>query len=859
MGTSSNSTLTLFKNLVGIKFQLYNSLFTSLPFHKVEKTGVLLSLFLLHCEEGFSKKQSPVEIIESFLEQYTTYNSDQEKQDLLFRFIQYAERQVVLFDALEDAAFVDINDMNGSGTLKHLQSELSREQNTVKLAEKLNDFSVRLVLTAHPTQFYPSAVLGIINDLAKALINNNTAQVNTYLQQLAITPFFKKEKPTPFDEAVSLIWFLENVFYQSAGNILTYLKSQFPKAVNNDNPIIRMGFWPGGDRDGNPYVKVDTTLKVAEALRGAIIKSYYMDVRRLKRRLTFRGVENMLQDLENKLYDNLFIPGKKADLTKTEIIETLVAIKGKLKQYHNSMFIDLVENLLSKVDLFGLYFASLDIRQDSSVHEKLISIIADKTDFLPKDYAKLSNDKKIELLTKAEGDVSSDLFSDDIQQDTIETMANIKTIQDINGEQGCHRYIISHATSPISVLEVFALLKFSGWKKDSITVDIVPLFETIDDLKQAAGAMKELYENKVYRNHLKKRGDTQTIMLGFSDGTKDGGYLMANWSIYKAKEELSAIAKKYDVEVIFFDGRGGPPARGGGKTHQFYASMGNNISNKEIQLTVQGQTVSSNFGNIHSARYNMEQLMHAGISNALFANRDYTMSSEEEKVLQLLSDKSYDIYNELKNDDDFLDYLNYCSPLRYYAETNIGSRPSKRSSNKKLNLNDLRAVPYVGSWSQLKQNLPGYYGVGSALQYMDEKGDWDGVKNLYKSSLFFRTLIGNCEMAMKKCYFPATAYLEESKEFGKVWKLIYKEFELTSKYILKLTGMNDLMEDKPVDQLSIQMRQRIELPLVAIQQYGLSKVREIENSKADPKTKSVFEKLVMRCSFGIINAERNSA
>jgi phosphoenolpyruvate carboxylase len=860
MGISSNSTLTLFKNLVGIKFQLYNSLFTSLPFHKVEKTGVLLSLFLLHCEEGFNKKQSPVEIIETFLEQYTTYKTDQEKQDLLFRFIQYAERQVVLFDALEDAAFVDINDMNGSGTLKHLQSELSQEQNTAKLAEKLNNFSVRLVLTAHPTQFYPSAVLGIINDLAKALVNNNTAQVNTYLQQLAITPFFKKEKPTPFDEAVSLIWFLENVFYQAAGNILTYLKSQFPNAVNKNNPIIRMGFWPGGDRDGNPYVKVDTTLKVAEELRGAIIKSYYMDVRRLKRRLTFRGVENMLQDLESKLYDNLFIPGKKAKLTKNDIIETLVTIKDKLKQHHNSLFIDLVDNLLSKVDLFGLYFASLDIRQDSSIHDKLISTIAEKTDYLPKDYVKLSDDKKIDLLTHVEGNVDVDLFSDDeVLKDTIETMANIRTIQDINGEPGCHRYIISHATSPISVLEVFALLKLSGWKSDQLTIDIVPLFETIDDLKQAADAMKKLYENKVYRKHLKKRGDTQTIMLGFSDGTKDGGYLMANWSIYKAKEELSAIAKKYEVEVVFFDGRGGPPARGGGKTHQFYASMGNNISNKEIQLTVQGQTVSSNFGNIHSARYNMEQLMHAGISNAIFATRDYTMNSEEEKVLQLLSDKSYDIYNELKNDEDFLDYLNYCSPLRYYAETNIGSRPSKRSSNKKLNLNDLRAVPYVGSWSQLKQNLPGYYGVGSALQYMDQKGDWTGVELLYKNSLFFRTLIGNCEMAMKKSYFPATAYLEDSKEFGKVWKLIYKEFELTSKYILKLTGTKDLMEDKPVDQLSIQMRQRIELPLVAIQQYGLTKVREIEKSKADPKTKSVFEKLIMRCSFGIINAERNSA
>ncbi len=859
METSSNSTLSLFKNLVGIKFQLYNSLFTSLPFHKVEKTGVLLSLFLLHCEEGFNKKQSPLEIIDSFLEQYTSYTNDQEKIDLLFRFVQYAERQVVLFDALEDAAFQDIHDMNGSGTLKHLQSEISREQDTSKLAEKLKDFSVRLVLTAHPTQFYPSAVLGIINDLAKALVNDNTAQVNTYLQQLAITPFFKKEKPTPFDEAVSLIWFLENVFYQAAGNILSYLKSQFPEAVSAENPLIRMGFWPGGDRDGNPYVQVDTTLKVAEALRGGIIKSYYMDVRRLKRRLTFRGVENMLQDLENKLYDNLFIPGRKTDLSKDHIKDTLLTIKEKLIKYHNGLFINLVDNLLCKVDLFGLYFASLDIRQDSSVHEQLISIIAEKTSILPSDYQELSEEDKIKLLVTTAGKVDSGLFEDAVQKDTLDTMAAIKTIQEINGEQGCHRYIISHATSPLSVLEVFALLKLSGWESDSINVDIVPLFETIDDLQHAGHVMKTLYENEIYRKHLSKRGNKQTIMLGFSDGTKDGGYLMANWSIYKAKENLSTVAKKYDIEVIFFDGRGGPPARGGGKTHQFYASMGNNISNKEIQLTVQGQTVSSNFGNTHSARFNMEQLMHAGISNALFASRDFTLTGSEEEMLQALADKSYDSFNEIKTDPDFLEYLNYASPLRYYAETNIGSRPSKRSSNKKLNLNDLRAVPYVGAWSQLKQNLPGYYGVGSALKYMDDQGKWKEVEGLFKNSLFFRTLIGNCEMAMKKCYFPATVYLADHPIFGKIWQKIYEEYELTRQYILKLTGLSDLMEDKPVDRLSIQMRQRIELPLVAIQQYALSKVRDLDEKEEQNGERKVFEKLVIRCSFGIINAERNSA
>ena len=202
----SNRALQQFRSEVGIRFQLYNSLFTSLPFHRIEKTGILLSLLSNNCEEGFKKKLSPAAIIEDFFTRHTSYQREQERNDLLFRFVQYIERQVVLFDALEDAAFRNVNDLNGVGTLKHLESELIRDDKEEALAEKLRDFSIRLVLTAHPTQFYPGPVLGIINDLSKALADNNTSLINTYLQQLGKTPFFKKKKPTPYDEAISLGW-----------------------------------------------------------------------------------------------------------------------------------------------------------------------------------------------------------------------------------------------------------------------------------------------------------------------------------------------------------------------------------------------------------------------------------------------------------------------------------------------------------------------------------------------------------------------------------------------------------------------------------------------------------------------------
>ena len=287
--------------------------------------------------------------------------------------------------------------------------------------------------------------------------------------------------------------------------------------------------------------------------------------------------------------------------------------------------------------------------------------------------------------------------------------------------------------------------------------------------------------------------------------------------------------------------------------------MGRNIANKEIQLTIQGQTISSNFGTVDSAQYNMEQLVHAGIANDLFSSREKTLTEEEEALLQALADEGFEAFAQLKHHPDFLDYLDHASPLRYYAETNIGSRPSKRNAAAKLNLNDLRAVPYVGAWSQLKQNVPGFYGVGYALERLEKAGKWNELVALHKNSLFFRTLLDNCEMAMKKCYFPLTAAYAKHPKFGEVWTLIHDEYQRTRTYLLRLTGHTDLMSHYPVDQLSIQMRERIVLPLLTIQQYALSRIREMNEAGNGNGLKEVFEKLVVRCSFGIINAGRNSA
>jgi len=859
MDHQSARGLQHFKNLVGLKFQLYNSLFTSLPFHRIEKTGILLSLLLNNCEEGYKKKQSPKEIIEDFFTKHTTYRQPQEKLDLLFRFIQYIERQVVLFDALEDAAFREVNDLNGVGTLKQLESDILQFSKQEELKKKINNFSIRLVLTAHPTQFYPGAVLGIINDLAHALAENNTVQINMFLQQLGKTPFFKKQKPTPYDEAMNLIWYLENVFYPAAGRIISFFKTQFPDVLTNENPLIKMGFWPGGDRDGNPFVNAATTLKVADALRGGIIKCYYLEIRKIKRRLTFEGIDTILNNLEIELYNNIFIPGKRTELTKEGILAELYKIREIIIYKHSNLFLHLVDGLINKVQIFGLHFASLDVRQESSVHNKVLELIAASSSGLPNNYSSLNDEEKINVLTNVTETAGNIVTDDPVFADTPASIKAIKDIQLFNGEAGCNRYIISQCNSALNVIEVYGLFLLNGWTKQSLSIDIVPLFETIDDLKNASGIMQTLYENPVYSEHLKQRNNRQTIMLGFSDGTKDGGYLMANWSIYKAKEELTAISKQYGVEVVFFDGRGGPPSRGGGKTHKFYASMGQNISNNEIQLTVQGQTVSSNFGTVDAAQYNIEQLLNAGISNDLFNSREITLEKEEEHLLQELADASYQKYISLKQHPYFADYLAQVSPLKYYGKTNIGSRPTKRGAETKLTLKDLRAIPYVGAWAQLKQNVTAYFGLGSALKEMESRGKFNQLKSLYKNSMFFRTLLDNSEMGMKKCYFPLTEFLSKDAKYGEIWNVIHEEYNLSREYVLKLSGEHELMSNYPVEQLSVNTRERIVLPLITIQQYAIMNLREIEDHLIQSPLKDTYEKLVVRSSFGIINAGRNSA
>lgn len=845
------------------KYRIYNSIFITLPFDNISNTGVLMPLLNSECQAGFKKGETPVHIIDHFFSKYQVGSSEKEKVDLLFKFIQYIERQVVLFDAVEDAAFPVIHNMNGKGTLRNAKEEAFAQNQKEALQEYLEKFKVKIVLTAHPTQFYPGSVLGIITDLTTAIEKNDIVSIKKLLAQLGITPFLKVEKPTPLDEAINLIWYLENIFYPAAGSIYNYIESNIYEGKEVHNEFLSLGFWPGGDRDGNPFVTTDITLKVAQKLRQAILKNYYRDIRMLRRRLTFKKVVNIVLELEGKLYQS-FINPDKIVLTYEEFMDGLLRIKTLLINEYQSLYLTELKDLIHKARIFGFYFATLDIRQDSRIHHQVFQHITKKllkegSSLFPKDYNEMDEASKIDFLSKIKGKIASADFKDELTVKTLGSMEAIRSIQRTNGEIGANRYIISNNQSALNVMEVYAMLKLTKFQKE-LPVDIVPLFETVDDLINASGIMEKLYMNKNYRAHVKRRGNKQTIMLGFSDGTKDGGYLMANWSIFKAKEKLTEISRKHNIKVIFFDGRGGPPARGGGKTHQFYASLGPTIENEEVQLTIQGQTISSNFGTTDSAQYNMEQLISSGVSNQFFDSKKNTLSEDQKMILDNLAQISYNAYTKFKNHDKFLPYLEKMSTLKYYAKTNIGSRPSKRKNSKELNFSDLRAIPFVGSWSQLKQNVPGFFGVGTALSSYEESGQFDKVVSLYNNSKFFKSLIDNSMMSMKKSFFELTRYMENDPEFGDFWKLIHKEFQTSKRLTLKLANQSELMQNYPISKASIEVRESIVLPLLTIQQYALKKVQEInKQTNPDKKMLEVYEKIITRSLFGNINASRNSA
>ncbi len=855
-----------FEESVALRFQLFNGMFTGLPFPGVHSTGIILPLFIEYVRDSLANGAHPEHIIHTFFAERREIHSDEEVVQELSRILQFVERQVVLFDAIEDAAFLETHDIHGAGSLKHLQQKIRDTDKKIDYAQFLQDYSLRVVLTAHPTQFYTNEVLGILTDLYSALKENNVRAIRDYLMQLGQTPFRNRDKPTPLEEASGLMWILEHVMYSVVPIINEEIFSPIADPLEGTwRPVVELGFWPGGDRDGNPYVTAAVTAEVARMLKTAVANRYLEDVYALQRRLTFPDTTGILKQIEERLYALVHTDSRERIDTEgydnpAELLNDLTKVHKKLRENHQSLFGNLVERLYTRVRSFGFHFATLDIRQDSRIHAACVaeirefigscdSVISDDPEYL---ITYLQNQPQTQV-QKWAAELTEYLIQQgkEVLADCISTIPVIAEIQRENGDSGCHRYIISNSGSVEDVLNVWLIAAFGGMNQQHLPLDITPLFETIPDLHAAQSVMSELFQNRLYREHVQHRGNRQVIMLGFSDGTKDGGYVTANWEIFKAKEQLTAITKAAGIRVEFFDGRGGPPARGGGNTHRFYRSLGKDIEGRTIQLTIQGQTITSLYGTEDSARYNMEQLVSAGIENSMFPDDSILLTEQGRNVMEAISESSSRAYQALKDHPQFVPYLEKMTPLRLYGKAKIGSRPTRREGkSEQSSFASLRAIPFVGAWGQVKQNIPGYFGFGTALSALREKGIGDELEQLYQNNLFFQTLVDNSMQSLAKTFFALTRYQQEDPEFGPFWHILHDEYQRSVHELLAVSKQSSLLAQEEKIRQSIRLREQMVLPAVVIQQYALQQLRSGNNEKT-------FSQLVVKSLAASINAGRN--
>ncbi len=840
-----------FQKYISTKFNIYNGLFLNLPYAKDSGVGELIPLLSKKVTAGLKQNQTPEEILNQFFKESTSYISEKEHIDFMFKVVQYIERQVVLYDAIEDAAFPNISKTSNRPEITNFLKVPNNSEALARAKEKLKTLSTRLVFTAHPTQFYQPAVLNIIADLGNYVRSNDIGNIDITLQQLGLTSLLNSKKLTPLDEAKNIIYYLRNVYYDAIGELFAELAKEtggFGEYTNYS--ITKLGFWPGGDRDGNPFVTAETTSKVIDELRITLMKCYYNDIKQLQRKITFKQVDLKFTELRELFYKAMFEP--EFIINYEDLTHVLEDIHNSLLRDFHGLYIKDLELFMVKVRIFKCHFATLDIRQDHSVHEKLMNSILQANGCIKESYTELKKEELVELMLTKQMELRGIKSDDNTVLDTLKNISQLPDIQRKNGVEGCERYIISNSEDINSVLFVYSFFRWTVKDEKNINFDIVPLFETMDGMNNSEQIMRELFELESYRNHIKARGNVQTIMLGYSDGTKDGGFLKANWSIYRTKETLTKVCDEYGVKVVFFDGRGGPPARGGGKTHRFYAAQSDLIANNEIQLTIQGQTITSTYGTKEQFIYNCKELITAGLHNAAYG-KENSISELHRELINELAELSFDKYTALKQHPKFLDYLEQKSTLKYYAKANIGSRPAKRKGDKKLTLSDLRAISFVGSWSQLKQNVPGYYGLGTAISKVVADGREAEVKQLFQDVPIFKALLLNSMMSLSKTNFSLTSYLANDKDFGEFWQNLKDEYELSKKHLLEVAGYTELMEEEQFSKMSVSVRENLVLPLLVIQQYALQYAQNSNDYKG------LYEKLVTRSLYGNINASRNSA
>lgn len=750
-----------------------------------------------------------------------------------------------------------------------LQLALDRIQEKHISAETIQAFFdkalISPVLTAHPTEVQRKSIRDCQLIIASLLsdrdridmtpdeLADNEEALRRFVLILWHTRMLRTSKLTVPDEVKNGLAYYRYTFFSEIPKIYASLEKQiedrFGKRLHIP-PFLRVGSWIGGDRDGNPFVTHQVMLDTVMRHSATTLEYYLSETHLLGKRLSLSThLVNVSKELEEfaaqspdkavsredepyrraliSVYSRLVATSKqfghhvkhlqpvgqnaKPYADAQEYIADLDMIIHSLEQ-HGALYLarGRVACLRRAVEVFGFHLAPLDMRQHSGVHEQVIGevlAIAGNSNYAHLDeagrcsvlIAALQAGKA--LVNELEG------YSDTVKSE-LQLMQVAAKIHSQFGHAALPNYIISKTDAVSDLLEVALMLQQVGLleNRDRLHVNIIPLFETIADLRSCGKIMHELFSLPFYRELLKSRGNTQEVMLGYSDSNKDGGYLTANWELYKAELELVNVFEKHGIELRLFHGRGGTVGRGGGPSYEAILAQPPGSVNAQIRITEQGEVIASKYSDHEIGRRNLEILIAATMEATLLHpqhDQNNSVMPEYLRIGEELSSDAFASYRQLVYETPgFNDYFFASTPIREIAELNIGSRPSSRKATN--NIEDLRAIPWVFSWSLNRILLPGWYGFGSAVQKFVAREGEPGLQQLqamYKNWAFFRGLLSNMDMVLSKTDMGiASRYAElvpDETLRHSIFSRIEEEWQCTVDMLFAITGATTLLESNP--------------------------------------------------------------
>ncbi|MFZ4107922.1 MAG: phosphoenolpyruvate carboxylase [Candidatus Planktophila sp.] len=762
--------------------------------------------------------------------------------------------------------------------------ELSRDE----ISAWINEMSVRPVFTAHPTEAARRSVLNKMGRVADLLDNPRDASQGERLAEtidlLWQTDELRLDRPEPLDEAMNALYYLDDLFHQTVPEVLNDFAREM-KRIGIEVPVtarpLSFGSWIGGDRDGNPNVTAKVTtdamvLQVGHAIRVTIAA---MDALRQLLSVSTRIVGATPELSASVAKDLAHIPEFEARflrlnaeepyrLKATAIVHRLAMTRNRhaadgphvehrdykdtaelladLTLMRDSLFehkgeliaTGLLERTIRTVAAFGITHATMDIREHSDAHHHVLNQLLEIPGYLEK-----THDEKFEILTALlqSGSTFDASGLDAAGKNTLDTFTAISDLIERFGPEAIETYIVSMtkgADDLIAAVLLGAHVGLVDLANKSVHVSFAPLLETVAELRAAGEILEKLLCNPTYRSVVALRGNVQEVMLGYSDSNKDAGIATSQWEIHRAQRSLRDVAMKYGVKLRLFHGRGGSVGRGGGPTYEALIALPWGSVDGQIKMTEQGEVISDKYALASLARENVELTLAASLE-ATVLNRGPRQSPEAlamwGECMQLVSDSSFVRYRQLIDHEDLPAYFYASTPVEQLGNLFLGSRPSRRP-DAKAGLDSLRAIPWVFGWTQSRQIVPGWYGVGSGLKAAREAGKSEVLATMLKDWHFFNTFISNVEMTLAKTDLVlARRYVNAlvPKELHHFLDEIQAEFDLTVAEILLLTKKASLLGDQAILARTLQVRDAYLSPIHLLQINLLKRVRDAGES-ADP-------------------------